>query len=192
MRKLRIFEHTSLDGIIQHTADENSFPYSNWSVPFRSPEGLAKLSALYGERYDVLLGRRTYDLLAAFWPKAPSGPVADRLNAGRKYVATHRGEGLEWGPYEIVGPELVEGVRRLKSQPGPDIAVLGSSTLLTPLLENGLVDELVVSVFPVLLGTGKRLFAQGIAQAFEFVASDITPTGVVLNSYKPTGALKTS
>jgi dihydrofolate reductase len=192
MRKLRIFEHTSLDGIVQHTEDENSFPYSNWSVPFRSPQGLAKLGTLYGEKYDVLLGRRTYDILSTFWPTAPSGPVADRLNSGTKYVATHRAEALNWGPCETVGPDLVECVRRIKSQPGPDIIVLGSSTLLTPLLENGLVDELVVSVFPVLLGTGKRLFAEGIAQSFEFVATDTTPTGVVLNSYKPTGPLKSS
>jgi dihydrofolate reductase len=144
MRKLKIFEHMSLDGVVQHTADENTFPYSNWSVPFRSPEGLAKLCALYGEKYDVLLGRSTYDILSSFWPTAPSGPVADRLNACRKYVATHRAEGLAWGPYEVVGPDLVEDVRRLKSQPGPNIVVLGSSTLLTPLLEDGLVDELVV------------------------------------------------
>ena len=192
MRKLRIFEHTSLDGIIQHTADENSFLYSGWSVPFRSPEGLAKLSVLYGESYDLLLGRRTYDILAAFWPTASNGPVADRLNAGRKYVATHRAESLDWGPCEIVGPDLVESARHLKEQAGPDIVVLGSSTLLTPLLEGGVVDELVVSVFPVLLGAGKRLFAEGTAQTLEFVATDTTPTGVVLNSYKLVGKLKAS
>lgn len=83
-------------------------------------------------------------------------------------------------------------MRRLKSLPGPDIAVIGSSTLLTPLLESRLVDELVLSVFPILLGTGKRLFTEGIAQAFEFVSTDTTLTEVVLNSYKPTGALKTT
>ena len=192
MRKLKIFEHTSLDAVVQHSADESAFPYSNWTVPFRTPEGLAKLCALYGDTYDVLLGRRTYDILGAFWPTAPSGPVSDRLNAGRKYVATHRAEGMKWGPFEIIGPDLAEGVRRLKSGPGPNIVVLGSSTLLTPLLEEGLVDELVVSVFPVLLGTGKRLFGEGVAQAFEFIATDTTSTGVVLNRYKPTGGLKIS
>jgi len=83
---------------------------------------------------------------------------------------------MTWGPFEIVGPDLAEGVRRLKSKPGPNLVVLGSSTLLTPLLEEGLVDELVVSVFPVLLGTGKRLFAKGIAQAFEFIATHTTST----------------
>ncbi len=133
----------NLDGVVRHSADENAFPYSNWTVPFRTPEGLTKLCALYGDPYDVLLGRRTYDILGAFWP-APSGPMSDRLNAGRKYVATHRAEGMTWGPFEIVGPDLAEGVRRLKSEPGPNIVVLGSSTLVTPLLEEGLVDELVV------------------------------------------------
>lgn len=192
MRTLKIFEHTSLDGVVQHSADENAFPYSNWTVAFRTPEGLAKLCALYGDNYDVLLGRRTYDILGTFWSTAPSGPVSDRLNAGRKYVATHRAEGMTWGPFEIVGPDLAEGVRRLKSEPGPNIVVLGSSTLLTPLLEEGLVDELVVSVFPVLLGAGKRLFAEGIAQAFEFIATDTTSSGVVLNRYKPTGGLNIS
>lgn len=192
MRKIKIFEHTSLDGVVQHTPDETNFQYAGWTVPFRSPEGLAKLSTLYGERYDVLLGRRTYDILSTFWPTAPGGPVADRLNAGRKYVATHRVEGLTWGPYEVVGPDLVESLRRIKSEFGPDIIVLGSSTLINPLLEAGLVDELIVSVFPVVIGTGKRLFAEGIPQAFDFVSSDSTPTGVVINRYKSTGPMKTS
>lgn len=190
MRKLTLFEHTSLDGVVQHTPDENNFAYAGWTIPFRSAEGLAKLSVLYGETYDILMGRRTYDILSGFWPTAPSSPVADRLNAGKKYVATHRQEGLTWGPYEVVGTDLVEGVRRIKAEAGPDIIVLGSSTLLTPLLEAGLVDELVVSVFPVVIGTGKRLFGEGTPQAFEFVSTDTTPTGVVINRYKTAGALK--
>jgi dihydrofolate reductase len=190
MRKLKIFEHTSLDGVTQHTADETNFSYSGWTIPFRSPEGLAKLSVLYGDTYDVLLGRRSYDILSTFWPTAPSSPVADRLNAGRKYVATHRSEGLTWGPNEIVGPDLIESIRRIKAEPGPDLIVLGSSSLINPLLEAGLVDELVVSVFPVLIGTGKRLFSEGTPQAFELISTDTTPTGVVINRYIPVGPMK--
>jgi dihydrofolate reductase len=192
MRKLKIFEHVSLDGVVQHTADENNFAYSGWTVPFRSPEGLAKLSVHYGETYDILLGRRSYDILSGFWPTAPSSPVADRLNAGNKFVATHRPEGLTWKPCEVVGPDLVNSLRRIKSEPGPDIIVLGSSTLISPLLEAGLVDELIVSIFPVVIGTGKRLFSEGTPQTFEFVSTETTPTGVVINRYTCKGPLQSS
>ncbi|MEK6396793.1 MAG: dihydrofolate reductase family protein [Terriglobus sp.] len=192
MRKLEIFVHTSLDGIVQHTEDENNFAHAGWTLPFRTPEGLAKLSALYGDSYDILLGRRTYDILAAYWPTAPSSPVADRLNAGTKYVATHRNENLTWTHSEVVGPDLIGDLRHLKLQDGPDIIVLGSSMLLTPLLESDLVDELIVSVFPVIIGTGKRLFTEGTPQTFQFLGTDTTSTGVLINRYKPTGALKSN
>jgi len=112
--------------------------------------------AAHGERFDLLLGRRTYDIWSGFWPKAPSSPLADRLNAATKYVATHRPESLAWGPFEGVGPDLVEGVRRIKSQDGPNLILSGSSTLTSTLLEHGLADEAVLIVSPVLLGTGKR------------------------------------
>lgn len=98
MRKVRIFEHISLDGVIQASADENNFPYGDWSAPYRTPAGRELLLARYGEKFDLLLGRRTYDGFSGFWPKAPSSPMADRLNAAKKYVATHRPESLEWGP----------------------------------------------------------------------------------------------
>jgi dihydrofolate reductase len=96
MRKLRIFEHISLDGVIQQSADENNFPYSNWSAPYRTPAGRDLLLAMYGEKFDLLLGRRTYDGFSDFWPKQPSSPMADRLNAAKKYVATRQPESLEW------------------------------------------------------------------------------------------------
>jgi dihydrofolate reductase len=191
MRKLRIFEHISLDGVIQASADENNFPYSDWSGPYRTPAGREMLLARYGEKFDLLLGRRTYDGFSSFWPKAPSSPMADRLNAAKKYVATHRRESLAWGPVEAVGPEVVEGIRRIKSQDGPDLLLLGSSTLTSTVLEHGLADEVVLLVDPVLLGTGKRLFADGTpARAFELASTTATPTGIVVNSYKPVGPLK--
>ena len=167
MRKLRIFEHISLDGVIQATADENNFPYTDWSAPYRTPAGREMLLARYGEKFDLLLGRRTYDLWSGSWPKAPSSPMADRLNAAKKYVATHRPESLAWGPFEGIGPDIVEGVRRIKSQDGPDVLLMGSSTLTSTVLEHGLADEVVLLVDPVLLGTGKRIFADGTpARAF--------------------------
>ena len=191
MRKLRIFEHISLDGVIQASADENNFPYSDWSGPYRTPAGREMLLARYGEKFDLLLGRRTYDGFSSFWPKAPSSPMADRLNAAKKYVATHRPESLAWGPFEGVGPEIVENIRRIKSQDGPDVLLMGSSTLTSTVLEHGLADEVVLLVDPVLLGVGKRLFADGTpARAFELASTTSTPTGIVVNSYKPVGPLK--
>jgi dihydrofolate reductase len=191
MRKLRIFEHISLDGVIQTSADENNFPYSDWSGPYRTPAGRELLLARYGEKFDLLLGRRTYDGFSSFWPKAPSSPMADRLNAAKKYVATHRPESLEWGPFENLSTDLVEGIRRIKSQDGPDVLLMGSSTLTSTVLEHGLADEVVLLVDPVLLGIGKRLFADGTpARAFELASTTSTPSGIVVNSYKPVGPLK--
>src|SRR5437879_4829028 len=147
--------------------------------------------AAHGERFDLLLGRRTYDIWSGFWPKAPSSPLADRLNAATKYVATHRPESLAWGPFEGVGPDLVEGVRRIKSQDGPNLILSGSSTLTSTLLEHGLADEAVLIVSPVLLGTGKRFFAEGTpARSFELVSTTATPSGVILSAYKVAGPLK--
>jgi dihydrofolate reductase len=91
---------------------------------------------------------------SGFWPKAPNSPMADRLNAATEYIATHRPEGLAWGPAENLGPDIVEGIRRIKSQDGPDFILSGSSTLTSPLLEHGLADEVLLVVYPVLLGTG--------------------------------------
>jgi dihydrofolate reductase len=96
MRKIRIMEHISLDGVIQQSADENDFPYGAWTAPYRTPAGRDAILAAYGESYDLLLGRRTYDMWSGFWPKAPSSPMADRLNAATKYVVTHRPESLAW------------------------------------------------------------------------------------------------
>ena len=98
--------------------------------------------------------------------------MADGLNAATKYVATHRPENLEWSPFEGLGPDLVEGVRRIKSQDGPDLVLSGSSTLTSTLLEHGLADEVLLVVYPVLLGTGKRFFAEGTPpRSFELVRS---------------------
>jgi dihydrofolate reductase len=191
MRKLRIFEHISLDGVIQASADENNFPYSDWSAPYRTPAGREMLLARYGEKFDLLLGRRTYDGFSSFWPKAPSSPMADRLNAAKKYVATHRPESLAWGPFEAVGADIVDGIRRIKSQDGSDLLLMGSSTLTSTVLEHGLADEVVLLVNPVLLGTGKRIFADGTpARAFELASTTATSTGIIVNSYKPVGPLK--
>jgi dihydrofolate reductase len=197
MRKLKIMEHISLDGVLQ--ADDS--PYGNWTAPYRTPAGRDAVFAAHGGSFDVLLGRRTYDQWSDFWPKAPSSPMSDALNAATKYVVTHRPESLQWGPFEAVGPDIVganiveanivDGVRRIKSQDGPDLVLWGSSTLTSTLLEHGLADEVVLIVYPVLLGKGKRLFAEGTPpRAFEPASTKAFSSGVVINTYKFAGPLK--
>jgi dihydrofolate reductase len=190
MRKLKIIEHISLDGVIQHSADDDAFPYSDWTAPYRTLAGREAMLAAYGRSFDLLLGRRTYDIWAGFWPKAPSSPMAGVLNAATKYVATHRPESLEWGPSEGVGPDIVDGIRRIKSRNGPDLILSGSSTLTSTLLEHGLADELLLAVYPVLLGTGKRFFAEGTPpRSFELVSTNAFPSGIIFGTYKVAGPL---
>lgn len=193
MRKLKIIEHISLDGVIQHSSDENNFPYGDWTAPYRRPAGRDAVLAAQGETFDLLLGRRTYDIWSKYWPTAPSSPMSDRLNAATKYVVTHRPENLEWGPFEAVGPDLVEGIRSVKSKAGPDLILWGSSTLTSALLEHGLADEVALVVYPVLLGAGKRFFAEGTsARSFELVTTQAFPSGIIFNTFKVAGALKTT
>ena len=192
MRKLKIMEHISLDGVIQHSADDDNFPYGDWTASYRSPEGREAVAAAQGATFDLLLGRRTYDIWSGYWPKAPGSPIADGLNAATKYVVTHRPESLEWGPFEGLGPDIVEGIRPIKSQDGPDLILWGSSTLTSTLLEHGLADEVVLAVYPLLLGTGKRFFAEGTPpRSFELVSMNALPSGAILNTYKAAGPLKT-
>ena len=192
MRKIRIIEHISLDGVIQVSGEDGDFPYGDWTAPYRTPAGRDAMIAAYGERVALLLGRRTYDIWSGFWPKAPSSPIADGLNAATKYVATHRPQSLEWGPFEGLGPDIVEGIRRIKSQHGRDLILSGSSTLTSTVLEHGLADEVVLIVSPVLLGTGKRFFAEGTpARSFELVSTKAFPSGIIFSTYKFAGHLKT-
>jgi dihydrofolate reductase len=192
MRKLRIFEHISLDGVIQNSADENNFPYIDWTAPYRTPAGRDLVLAMYGESFDLVLGRRTYDMWSGFWSKAPSHPMSDRINAAKKYVVTHRSESLAWGPFEGLSQEIVADIRRVKSQDGPGLILAGSSTLTSTLIEHGLADEVILFVYPALLGTGKRIFAEGTpARGFELANTQALPSGIVINAYKAAGSLKT-
>jgi dihydrofolate reductase len=188
MRKLKIIEHITLDGVIQHSADDGDFAYSDWTAPYRTPAGRDALLAAQGESFDLLLGRRTYDIWSGFWPTAPSNPMSDALNAAKKYIVTHRPESLEWGPFEGLGPNIVDDVRRIKSHDGPDLILWGSSTLTSTLLEHGLADEVLLLVYPVLLGTGKRFFADGTPpRAFELAGTQAFPSGIIMNTYKAAG-----
>jgi dihydrofolate reductase len=190
MRKLKIMAHISLDGVIQNSG-EDGFPYADWTAPYRTPAGRDEVLAAQGERFDLLLGRRTYDMWSAYWPQAPGGPMADGLNAATKYVATHRPESLAWGPFEALGPDIAEDLGRLKSQAGPNLVLWGSATLTSTLLAQGLADEVLLLVYPVLLGTGKRFFAQGTpARSLELLSTKPMQSGIVLNTYKVAGPLK--
>jgi dihydrofolate reductase len=191
MRKIRIFEHTSLDGVISPPED-SVFADGGWSAPYRTPAGAAALAERQGKSFDLLLGRRTYDQWAGFWPKVKDGPFADGLNAATKYVATRRPDSLGWGPVEDLGADIMEGVRGVKSKDGPDLIVWGSSTLTSVLLEQGLVDEVLLLVFPVLLGRGKRFFSDSAApRELALVSTKATSSGVLMNTYRHVGSLRT-
>ena len=182
MRKIRMMDHVSLDGVI----DEEG----GWTVPYRSPAGREAVIEAQGGSFDLLLGRRTYDLWSGFWPKAESSPMADSLNAATKYVATHRPDSLEWGPVKDLGADIIEGVRGLKSQDGPDLIVWGSLTLTSVLLDQGLIDEVVLFVYPVLVGRGKRFFSDNATpRELALVGTKATSTGVLINTYRQVGPL---
>jgi dihydrofolate reductase len=182
-------EHISLDGVIAPPGDDD-YANGGWTAPYRTPPGLQALLEAYGTSFDLLLGRRTYDLWAGFWPKA-GGPMADRLNAATKYVATHRPQSLGWGLAKELGADVIESVRGIRSTDGPNLIVSGSSTLTSMLLEQGLADELVLIVYPVLLGRGKRVLSDSVdARELAFVSTKTTPTGVLLNTYRYVGALR--
>ena len=197
MRRVRIFEHTSLDGIIQSPGGrkedtDDGYPYGGWSAPFSSPETGQAIVAAHGKGYDLLLGRRTYDIWSAYWPTVGRNPIADGFNAATKYVATHRAENLAWGPAKALGPDIVADLRALKAKDGPELIVWGSSTLTPVLLEHGLADEIMLIVYPVLLGAGKRLFADGTPPVtLALKSSNPAASGVVINTYAQAGPLRT-
>jgi dihydrofolate reductase len=194
MRKIRVFAHISLDGLISPGGPnvDSDYARGGWTAPYRTPAGAAAVAEAQGRSFDLLLGRRTYDLWAGFWPKAGNGPIADGLNAATKYVATHRPESLEWGPVGDLGADILEGIRGIKSNDGPDLIVWGSSTLTSVLLEQGLVDEVLLLVYPVLLGQGTRFFSDSAdPRELALVSTKALSSGVLMNAYRHVGSLRT-
>ena len=196
MRKITIIEHISLDGVIQGPGgpkeDPNGFKYGGWAAPHDDPKAGEAIVAAHGEDYDLLLGRRTYDIWSGYWPNAPKSPMADSINSATKYIATHRPESLAWGPVESLGSDIVAGIRRVKAMDGPQLIVWGSSTLTPVLLEHELADEVLLLVFPVLLGVGKRIFADGTPpRELALVSTKAVSSGVIISTYKPNGPLRT-
>lgn len=196
MRTIRIIEHISLDGVIQGPGGPeedpaNGFNHGGWAFPHHDEEGGAAIVAAQGQGFDLLLGRKTYDIFGSYWPKQ-QGPMADSLNGARKFVATHRPESLDWGPVESLGSDIAAGIRKAKAAGGPDLIVWGSSTLTPLLIAEGLADEVVLLVFPVMIGRGKRIFSDGVDPTeLKLVESKTTPSGVVISTYKPAGAMRT-
>lgn len=195
MRKIRILEHISLDGVIQAPGGRgeggDDYPHGGWTAPYGSAAGAEAITEAQGTNFDLLLGRNTYDIFAGHWPKAGNSPIANGLNAATKYVATHRPDSLEWGPVGDLGADIMEGVRRVKSEDGPDMIVWGSGALTTALLEQGLVDEVVLFVYPVVLGEGKRFFDHGAGpRDLALVSTKAVSSEVLMNTYRYVGSLR--
>jgi len=194
MRNIKILEHMSLDGVIQAGGSPNEdgdYPYGGWAAPYDDPDMGEVIVAEHGKGFDLLLGRHTYDIWSGFWPKA-EGPFADSINAATKYVATHRPESLAWGPAEGLGQDIVDGIRRVKATEGPDLIVWGSSTLTPVLIEHELADVVMLFIYPVLLGKGKRFFSEGFPpRSLALTGSKAGSSGLVLCTYTPAGPLRT-
>jgi len=195
MRKITIMEHISLDGVIQAPGgryEDGDYEYGGWIAPYRSAAVTDAVAEAHNKKFDLLLGRHTYDIWAGYWPKAGDNPMAGGLNAATKYVATHRPESLGWSPVTSLGTDVIQGVRNLKSTDGPDLILWGSSTLASALIGEGLADEVLLFIYPVVLGQGKRLFPEGAhARSLSLVGTMATSTGVLINTYRYVGPLQT-
>jgi dihydrofolate reductase len=196
MRKIVVFTMVSLDGVMQSPGgpDEDTsdgFQYGGWTAPY-SDESFGKIiNEELSEPFDMLLGRKTYEIFAAYWPKQ-TGLIADPFNKVTKYVVSDKGTDLSWKESILINDDVVAKIKALKAEDGPRLQVWGSSKLLQTLLKNDLIDELRLRIFPVTLGNGKRLFAEGtIAAAFELIDSQALPSGVILANYGRAGEIKT-
>jgi dihydrofolate reductase len=184
-----------MDGVMQAPGGpeedpSGGFKYGGWTVPYFDEFLGAVMGAQMGAPFDLLLGRKTYDIFAAYWPHHPEeGP---EINNAAKYVVSRSDQKFEWSKSVLVKGDVVEKIKRLKQQEGPDLQVHGSGDLIQTLLRNDLVDELWLKIFPVTLGSGRRLFGEGtIAAAFALREAKASPNGVVIAAYARAGALET-
>jgi len=199
MRKIIVATFTSLDGVMQAPGGPQEdptggFTFGGWTAPYFDEALGASLGEIFGRPFDLLLGRKTYDIFAAHWPYVtdPNDPIAGIFNQVTKYVASCSNPKLTWQNSQLLGEDIVAALKKLKEEDGPDLLVQGSSHLLQTLWKNGLVDEFSVLIFPVVLGKGKRLFGNDTAPAgLRLVKSQSYPTGVIVAHYTPDGAVKT-
>ena len=195
MRKVVVLEHISLDGVIQAPGgpDEDTsggFAHGGWIAPYSDPILGAALRRQMSLPFDLLLGRKTFDIWAPYWPQ--HGDIWPGVNVATKYVASNTLTTSDWQPTVFLSGEIAEQVAQIKQQPGPDLHVWGSGQLLQTLLKHDLVDTFWLMIYPITLGAGKRLFADGtLPMAFQVTESILTPMGVTFATYERAGAIKT-
>ncbi len=195
MRKLTGAAFLSLDGVMQAPGApeedrSGGFEFGGWLAGLYDEEFGEELDRLFGRPFDLLLGRQTYDIFAAYWPYNQDNPVGAKFQAAGKYVLTHSNQPLEWDNSHRV--ESIDALARLKQGDGPDLVVQGSGTLYPQLLEAGLIDELILMTFPLVLGQGKRLFGDGTPPGtMRMIRHRVTAVGTVIATYGPAGEVKT-
>jgi dihydrofolate reductase len=196
MRKLVVSAFLSLDGVMQAPGGpeedtDGGFAHGGWTVPHWDEAMMAFMGESMGGRFDLVLGRRTYEIFAAHWPHTDE-PGAAELNAATKHVASRTLDRLEWENSRLLEGDAVDAVRRLKEESGPELQVHGSAGLLQTLQQHDLVDEYRLLTFPVVLGVGKRLFGDGVAPAgLRLADATVSSTGVVLAKYERAGGVET-
>jgi dihydrofolate reductase len=196
MRKIVVLAMVSLDGVMQAPGGpeedpSENFKYGGWTAPYRDESFGPILNKELSVPFDLLLGRKTYDIWRTHWPKQ-TGAIADSLNRAKKYVVSDGPVDLTWKESILIHDDVAAKIKALKEEDGPIIHVWGSSVLMQTLLKNDLIDELRLRIYPVTLGTGKRLFASGtIPAAFKLTDSQALPSGVILANYKRAGEVKT-
>jgi len=193
MRKLVVLTFVSLDGVMQAPGGDGEdssggFKYGGWVVPYFDDMGGAEMGKQMSKPFDLLLGRKTYEIFAGYWPKQKE----DIFKDNKKFVVSNSNIDTSWEGTTQISGDVVAKLRELKEQKGPMIQVHGSSSLIQTLLKNDLVDELWLKTFPVVIGSGKKLFGEGtIPGAFKLIETKTTPSGVIFASYKRDGQVKT-
>ncbi len=197
MRRLLVNTFLTLDGVMQAPGGpeedrSGGFDHGGWSVNYWDERMGEVMGEALSRPFALVLGRRTYDIFAAHWPHASEEEGAATFNEATKYVASRGNPTLEWANSELIEGDAAEGVAALKAEDGPELQVHGSSDLLQTLIRHGLVDEFRLWVFPVVVGSGKRLFGDGTSAAgLRLVDSTVSSTGVVMGTYEPAGELVT-
>jgi dihydrofolate reductase len=197
MRKLLVTTFLTLDGVMQAPGgpgedEDGGFTHGGWSVNYWDDTLSAVMTETMGVPFDLLLGARTYDIFASYWPTAPEESGAKPLNDATKYVASRGQRELPWGPAVLLDGDVAEQIAELKRGDGPELQVHGSANLIQTLLRHALIDEFRLMVFPVVIGSGKRLFADGtIPAALRLTESEVSATGVLVGKYEPAGEIVT-
>ncbi|NTW22362.1 dihydrofolate reductase family protein [Candidatus Falkowbacteria bacterium] len=195
MRKIIVLTFITLDGVMQAPGGpkedtSGGFKFGGWTVPYFDEFAGKVMSEQMKGKYDLLLGRKTFEIFAGYWPQhTEEWPQVNQIT---KYVVTKTLKNPAWENTVVIKDDVVNEIRKLKEQDGPALQVHGSGNLIQTLLKNDLVDELWLKIFPITLGSGKRLFAEGvIPAAFTLVESQASPSGVIIASYKRAGEVKT-